>query len=100
MKENIDKILYKLFILGTALMITFGAIDQFIWENNIFKIDKVIVSGCNLVDQKSIENQFSFIQNVCLENFPNLTLKIDAVCNSPKLSQTPFKRFVTQRFYQ
>ena len=52
MKENIDKILYKLFILGTALMITFGAIDQFIGENNIFKVDNVIVSGCNLVDQK------------------------------------------------
>ena len=63
MKENIDKILYKLLILGTVLMISFGAIDQFIGENNIFKIDKVIISGCNLIDLESIENQFSFIKD-------------------------------------
>ena len=78
MKENIDKILYKLLILGTALMITFGAIDQFIGENNIFNIDKVIVSGCNLIDQKSIENQFSFIQdkNIFSLNVDDIELKL------------------------
>ena len=57
MKENIDKILFKLLILGTALIIIFGAVDQFIGENNIFKIDKVIISGCNLIELESIENQ-------------------------------------------
>ena len=79
MKENIDKILYKLFILGSALMITFGAIDQFIGESNIFKIDKVIVSGCNLVDQKSIENQFSFIhdKNIFSLNVDYIELKLN-----------------------
>lgn len=78
MKENIDKILYKLLILGTALMITLGAIDQFIGENNIFNIDKVIVSGCNLIDQKSIENQFSFIQdkNIFSLNVHDIELKL------------------------
>ena len=78
MKKNIDKILYKLLILGTTLMITFGAIEQFIGENNIFIIDKVIISGCNLIDQKSIENLFSFIQdkNIFSLNIHDIELKL------------------------
>mgnify|MGYP001231606646 CR=1 FL=1 len=79
MKENIDKILFKLLILGTALIIIFGAVDQFIGENNIFKIDKVIISGCNLIELESIENQFSFIKdkNIFSLNIDDIELKLE-----------------------
>jgi len=79
MKENIDKILYKLLILGTVLMISYGAIDQFIGENNIFKIDKVIISGCNLIELESIENQFSFIKdkNILSLNVDDIEMKLE-----------------------
>ncbi len=78
MKENIDNILYKLLILGTVLMILYGSVYQFIGENNIFRVDNVIISGCNLIELESIENQFSFIKdkNILSLNIDDIELKL------------------------
>ena len=79
MKENIDKILYKILILGSVLMISYGAVDRLIGKNNIFKIDNVIISGCNLIELESIENQFSFIKdkNILSLNIQDIELKLE-----------------------
>ena len=63
MKENINNIIYKLFLLTTVIALFFGSIEGVRTENNIFKIDEIIISGCNLVKEESLEKQFAYLIN-------------------------------------
>lgn len=63
MKENINIIFYKLLLAGTVIILFAGSIDKLLSDNSTFKIDRLIVSGCNLIKEESIKNQFSFIKN-------------------------------------
>ena len=63
MKENINIIFYKLLLVGTVIILFVGSIDKLLSDNSTFKIDRLIISGCNLIKEESIKNQFSFIKN-------------------------------------
>ena len=78
MKENINIIFYKLLLSGTVIIFFFGSINQLISDNSIFKIDRLIISGCNLVKEESIEKQFSFIKdkNIFSLNIKDIKSKI------------------------
>ena len=78
MKENINIILYKLLLASTAIILLFGSINKLFSNNSIFKIDRLIISGCNLVNEESIEKQFSFIkdENIFSLNIDDIESKI------------------------
>ena len=78
MKENINIILYKLLLATTAIILLIGSINKLFSDNSTFKIDRLIISGCNLVKKESIENQFSFIKdkNIFSLNMDDMKSKI------------------------
>jgi len=73
-KENINIIFYKLLLAGTVIILFAGSIDKLLSDNSTFKIDRLIISGCSLIKEESIKNQFSFIKNKNI-----FTLNIDDI---------------------
>lgn len=63
MKENINSIIYKLFLFASIIVLVFAVIESSRIENNIFKVDEIIISGCNLIKEESLEKQFSYLIN-------------------------------------
>ena len=78
MKENINIIFYKLLLAGTVVVLFAGSIDKLLSDNSTFKIDRLIISGCNLIKEESIKNQFSFIKkkNIFSLNIDDIKSKI------------------------
>jgi len=62
-QENINNIIYKLFLLTTVTVLFIGCIETIRTESTVFKVDKIIISGCNLVKKESLEKQFSYLIN-------------------------------------
>ena len=63
MKENINNIIYKLLLFTSISFLVFGIIDSIGKENNIFRVDQIIISGCDLTKEESLEKQFSYLIN-------------------------------------
>ena len=63
MKENINNIIYKLLLFTSTIFLVFSVVDLAGKENNIFKVDQIIISGCNLIKEESLEKQFSYLIN-------------------------------------
>ena len=78
MKENINIILYKLLLFGSTVLIVAGSINKLYSNNSTFKIDELIISGCNLVKEESIKSQISFIKdkNIFSLNMDDLKSKV------------------------
>lgn len=78
MKENINNIIYKLFLLTTVAVLFFGSIETVRTENNIFKVNKILINGCNLVKEESLEKQFSYLinKNIYSINLDDIKTKI------------------------
>ena len=68
MKENIDKILYKLFILGSALMITFGALETF-GIVSIFPLVSVLSDPEIIQNNKYLNLTYEYFNFASIQSF-------------------------------
>ena len=58
MKDKIHKVLYKMLIIASLSILLFGSVEFIYDGNNIFKVNNILVNGCNLIQKKSLHDLY------------------------------------------
>ena len=54
MKDKIHKVLYKILIIASLSILLFGSVEFIYDGNNTFKVNNMLINGCNLIQKKSL----------------------------------------------
>ena len=64
LKIDKEKIMYYVLVFGSIIVFLFGSIKYSKLNNkNLFNCNNIIITGCNLVNEQSIENQLAYLKN-------------------------------------